>query len=328
MLASSRSVRAVTSDVAVELRGVTRRFGRVLALDGVSFSVRRGEIVALLGPNGAGKTTTTRIVAGVLAPTRGEAVVDGISVRSHAAVTRSRVGLVTEQPALYERMSLVDYLEFFGGLYDVPDPKARVGALVSRLDLGPVKTRPLSTFSRGMKQKAAIARALLHDPGVLLLDEPASALDPEMAGELRELIRTLRADHRAIVICTHDLDEAERLADRIIILTHGRIVREGTVDDLRKVPQASFIVEVRGRIEGLRGALERSGLRYELLDVTPSGASVRYYVAGPAGSGDRVLRSLLDSDLSVLSLAPERRSLEDAYFEAVKSSARPGRVTG
>lgn len=318
----------MSSQVAVELRGVTRRFGQVLALDDVSLSVSRGEIVALLGPNGAGKTTSTRIIAGVLAPTEGEAVVDGISTRSHASMTRSRVGLVTEQPALYERMCLVDYLDFFAGLYDVPDPKARVRALVSRLGLESVKARPLSTFSRGMKQKAAIARALLHDPPVLLLDEPASALDPEMAGGLRELILTLRADHRAIVICTHDLDDAERLADRVIILTHGRIVREGSVEDLRTGSQASFIVEVQGRIESLEQALERSGLRCELLDVTSSGASVRYYVADPTESGDRLLRSLLDSDLSVLSLAPERRSLEDAYFEAVKSSARSDQASG
>lgn len=216
------------------MRGVTRRFGNVVALRDATFTVRPGEIVALLGPNGAGKTTASRIIGGILGPSDGEAIVDGISVRQDPNAVRARCGLVTDQPSLYERMTLRAYLAFFARLFDVTGAKERIAALARLLLLEDVLDRKLGAFSRGMKQKAAIARALIHDPRVLLLDEPATALDPEMTRTLRDLIFSLRADHRAILLCTHDLDEAEALAERIGILDDGKLICLDTVEAIKR----------------------------------------------------------------------------------------------
>ena len=219
----------------IDVRHVTRRFDGVTALEDASFEVRSGEIVALLGPNGAGKTTASRIIGGILAPSEGDVLVDAVSVRQDPNTVRARCGFVTDQQSLYERMPLSAYLEFFARLYDVSAPGARAVELARLLGLDDVLGKRLGAFSRGMRQKVAIARALVHDPPVLLLDEPATALDPEMAQTLRSFIVSLRARHRAILLTTHDLDEAQRIADRVVVLYKGRVIRIGATSEIRAV---------------------------------------------------------------------------------------------
>ena len=267
----------------IELRDVSRAFGAVVALDHVSFDVKAGEIVALLGPNGAGKTTASRIIGAVLAPTDGDARVDGISVREDPHAVRLRCGFVTDTPALYERMPLRTYLAFFARLYDVPAPDRRARELAEMLGLADVLETRLGAFSRGMRQKVAIARALVHDPPVLLLDEPASALDPEMALTLREFIISLRARHRAILLTTHDLDEAQRIADRVVVLYRGRVLRTGRVEELRAAPSDRYVLTFRGDPAAARAAVESAGL-------------------------------------SVVAVSPEQRSLEDVYLEVLQEA--------
>src|SRR6266545_3951758 len=206
----------------IDVRDGSRSFGRTVSLEGVSIHVEPGESVALLGPTGAGKTAASRIIAGILAPSDGDVLVDGISVRADPGSIRSRCGMVTDQPSLYERMTLRAYLAFFCHLYDVADAARRTEELAKLLGLSDRLDIRLGAFSRGMKQKVAIARGLVHDPPVLLLDEPATALDPETARSLRSFIVSLRARHRAILLCTHDLDEAQRIADRVVVLYRGR----------------------------------------------------------------------------------------------------------
>ena len=267
----------------IDVRDVSRRFGNLVALDHVSFAVRPGEIVALLGPNGAGKTTASRIIGGILAPSDGDVVVDGISVRADPNAVRRRCGFVTDQPALYERMPLRDYLAFFGRLYELADPRRRATELAVLLGLADRLDARLATFSRGMKQKVAIARALVHDPPVLLLDEPATALDPEMARTLREFIVSLRARHRAILLCTHDLDEAQRIADRVVIVYRGRVAREGRTSELRASGGNTYVITVSGDPERARAALR-------------------------------------DAGIEVQSVTQEERTLEDAYFSIVSEA--------
>ena len=267
----------------IDVREISRRFGNLVALDHASFTVQPGEIVALLGPNGAGKTTASRIIAGILAPSEGDVIVDGISVRTDPNAVRRRCGFVTDQPALYERMPLRAYLEFFGRLYDLADPSRRANELALMLGLADRLEMRLGAFSRGMKQKVAIARGLVHDPPVLLLDEPATALDPEMARTLREFIVSLRARHRAILLCTHDLDEAQRIADRVVIVFRGRVAREGRVGDLRAAGDGT-------------------------------------YVATFSGDPERARRALTEAGIDVHSVTEEERSLEDAYFSIVKEA--------
>jgi ABC-2 type transport system ATP-binding protein len=304
----------------IEVRDVTRRFGSFTALSHASFVVRSGEIVALLGPNGAGKTTASRIIAGILRPTEGDAVVDGLSVRSDPDQVRARCGLVTDSPALYERMSLRSYLTYFAQLYDVARPAPRVAALAELMGLTAVLDKKLAAFSRGMKQKAAIARALVHEPAILLLDEPATALDPEMTQTLRELIISLRAQHRAILLCTHDLDEAQRISDRVVIVDRGRIVREGPTDELRAAGRPSFRAEVVGDEGTVRATLLSAGVAVELVSPSTAGLEVRWSTDDPAETNTRVLRALLDAGARVISVNAETRSLEDAYLAIIRES--------
>jgi len=304
----------------IEVRDVSRRFGSFTALAHTSFVVSSGEIVALLGPNGAGKTTASRIIAGILRPTTGDAIVDGLSVRADPNGVRARCGLVTDSPSLYERMSLRSYLMFFARMYDVGKPAARVAALVELMGLTPVLDQKLAAFSRGMKQKTAIARALVHEPAVLLLDEPATALDPEMTQTLRELIVSLRAQHRAILLCTHDLDEAQRISDRVIILDRGQIVREGPTEELRSAGRPSFRAEVVTDEATLRTALASAGVTIEGLSASPGRLEVRWSTTDAAEANTRALRALLDSGARIISVNAEARSLEEAYLAIIKES--------
>ncbi len=304
----------------IEVRAVTRRFSGLVALDDVSFDVRPGEIVALLGPNGAGKTTASRIIAGILAPTQGDVLVDGTSVCRDANAVRARCGFVTDTPSLYERMPLRDYLAFFGRLYDVASPGARAVELAELLGLRDVIGQRLGAFSRGMRQKVAIARALVHDPPVLLLDEPASALDPEMAQTLRTFIVSLRDRHRAILLTTHDLDEAQRIADRVVVLYRGRVARTGAVSELRAAGHPTYLVTFTGDADGARRALERAGIASERASGPNGVSALRFETADPLTANPAVLRALLDSGVTVLTLAAEERSLEDAYLQIVREA--------
>src|SRR2546421_1503311 len=252
----------------IEVRHLTRRFEGTLALDDVSFEVHPGEIVALLGPNGAGKTTASRIIGGILAPSEGDVLVDGISVRVDPNGVRARCGFVTDQPSLYDRMPLLESRAFFARLYDVSSPDHRAVELAKLLGLDDVLAKRLGAFSRGMRQKVAIARALVHDPPVLLLDEPATALDPEMAQTLRTFIVSLRARHRAILLTTHDLDEAQRIADRVVVLYRGRVIRIGATSEIRAVGKPSYTVTFAGEPAAAHAALAKAGVRGE-----PAGAS-------------------------------------------------------
>lgn len=203
----------------IEAEDLSKKFDEFLAVDKVSLKVGQGEILVLLGPNGAGKTTTVRMLTSILRPTTGWAKVAGYDVVASPDKVRSSVGVLTEHHGLYGRMNADEYLVFFGSLYGLPASKSRKRSaeFMERFGLEVGKKR-LSEFSKGMRQKLALIRALLHEPPVILLDEPTSAMDPESAFTVREAIRELRSTDRTIVLCTHNLKEAEELADQIAII--------------------------------------------------------------------------------------------------------------
>ena len=306
----------------IDVRAISRRFGSLVALDQVSLRVEPGEIVALLGPNGAGKTTASRIIAGILAPSAGDVVVDGVSVREDPNAVRRQCGMVTDQPSLYERMTLRAYLSFFGALYELESPGKRAQELALMLGLADRLDTRLGTFSRGMKQKVAIARGLVHDPPVLLLDEPATALDPETARSLRAFIVSLRARHRAILLCTHDLDEAQRIADRVVVLYKGRVAREGTTEALRSVERPTFVASFDGDEAKAIAALARIGVVAEHAGKNGT-AALRFSAEDAGTTNPAVLRALLDEGIAVLTLVREERSLEEAYFAIVSQAGDP-----
>jgi ABC-2 type transport system ATP-binding protein len=219
----------------LRLDGLVRRFGRVTAVDGVSIAVEPGEIVGFLGPNGAGKTTTLRVVSGLLRPDQGSVTIAGHPLATEPLAAKRALGFVPDRPYLYERLTAYEFLAFVAALYDVPAEVARERgeALLQRLGLLGEARDLIESYSLGMRQKTALAAALLHDPPLLLLDEPLVGLDPQGARVLKDLLRERAARGAGVLVSTHLLDVAERLCDRVVILRRGRVVASGTLASLR-----------------------------------------------------------------------------------------------
>ena len=301
----------------IDLIGLTKQFGDFTAVDRVTLSVAPGEILALLGPNGAGKTTTVRMLAAILRPTMGRAFVAGYSVTEHAREIRRRVGLLTEQPGLYLRMRGADYLDFFGRLMglDADQRERRARGLLARFGMSEAWDQRMGTYSKGMRQKMALARAMLHDPSVLLLDEPTSAMDPRSAKLVRDAILGLRHHRRAIVICTHNLAEAETLADRIAIIRRGRIVALGTPAELKARLLGPPLIELR-----LSHSTDGVGkLVSDLVEIQVEGEDwLRYFTADPRETNPLLLQTLAAHGVGVVTLSEVPRSLEDVYLRVVE----------
>jgi len=302
----------------IETRGLTKRFGSFLAVDGVNLTVQPGEVLALLGPNGAGKTTTVRMLTSILKPTAGWARVAGHDVAKDPAGVRASVGVLTEHHGLYFRMRAEEYLDFFGELYGLPRAvrRDRATQLLEQLGMREAVGRRLGEYSKGMRQKLALIRALLHDPPVLLLDEPTSAMDPQSAKLVRDAIAQLRSEKRAIILCTHNLTEAELLADQIAVIRRGRIITQGSPAHLK--------LELLGLPElELRAAAPLNGLVEDLADlveVVASGADwLRYRAADPVAVNPLILQRLAEQHVPVVTLAEVPRSLEDVYLRVVEA---------
>ena len=214
--------------------GLAKAFGDVHAVEDVSVSVAAGEVVGLLGPNGAGKTTTLRMLAGILTPDRGSVRVCGLDIHAQPLEAKRRLGFLSGDTHLYQRLSPVEVLTYFGTLYGLPDAhvRQRIAALAAELEMDAFKDRPCSTLSSGQKQRANIARAFLHDPDVLILDEPTTALDVISGRFVADAIRRKRGEGKAVLLSTHIMSEAEYLCDRIALVHAGRIIDEGTLPDL------------------------------------------------------------------------------------------------
>src|SRR3989442_5867326 len=218
----------------VRTEKLTKRFGDLTAVDGIDLDVHEGEVFGFLGPNGAGKTTTLRLLCALIAPTSGTAEIAGFRLGRDDPKIRAAVGILTELPGLYERQSAWDNLVFYATLYGLAPSVSRAQAerYLRLMGLWERRDEPVVTFSRGMKQKMAIARAALHEPRVLFLDEPTTGLDPDAAKTVREFIVALRGEGRTVFLCTHNLDEADRLCDRIAFFRH-KVIRIDTPDHLR-----------------------------------------------------------------------------------------------
>ena len=301
----------------IETSDLSKQFNNDFwAVDGVSLSVQPGQILALLGQNGAGKTTTVRMLTSLLTPTRGWARVAGYDVVKNPQEVRSHVGVLTEQHGLYMRMSGEEYLEFFGKVYRL-DPhirKARSDYLLEYFGLAEAARRRSGEYSKGMKQKLALARALLHDPSVLLLDEPTSAMDPESARLVRDEIARLRSSQRTIVICTHNLAEAEALADTIAIIYRGKVLLNGTLDELKRRVLGPVEFEARFAREFDAGELELpQGVTLAFRDRT----SLRFRVEAPQLANPTLVNSLTSRKAPLVSFQEVPRQLEHVYLKTM-----------
>ncbi len=308
----------------IETNDLSKQFGDFWAVDGVSLSVQPGQILAILGQNGAGKTTTVRMLTALLAPTRGTARVAGYDVVKQGAQIRACVGVLTEQHGLYLRMTGNEYLDFFGRIYglNAAGRQRRSKYLLDYFGLAAAAPRSIGEYSKGMRQKLALARALMHEPPVLLLDEPTSAMDPESARLVRDEIARLRSSQRTIVICTHNLAEAEALADSLAIIYRGRVLMSGTLDDLKQ--------NVLGRAE----YEARLSAAWDARDVEmPAGVSLtaqsevamRFRIDDPLEANPRLLHELALKKAPLLAFQEVPRSLEQVYLKVMAEAQAPGR---
>lgn len=301
----------------IETNDLSKQFNDFWAVDGVTLSVKPGQILALLGQNGAGKTTTVRMLTALLRPTRGSARVAGFDVVREDRQVRASVGVLTEQHGLYARMTAFEYLDFFGQIYrlDAITRKDRGDYLLEYFGLIEAASRRIGEYSKGMRQKLALARALIHEPPVLLLDEPTSAMDPESARLVRDEIARLKSSQRTIVICTHNLAEAEMLADIIAIIYKGRILMSGTLDELKN--QVLGIVEYEAR---LSAAWNGEGLNLpQGVKLTARGEDhLRFRVERPREANPLLVRELTSKQASLVAFQEVPRSLEQVYLKVME----------
>ena len=307
------------ADSMIVANGLTKRFGEVVAVRGLTLTVRKGEVVALLGPNGAGKTTTVRMLASIIKPSAGRATIAGLDVVQDAQRVRGVVGLLTEFPGLYKRMRSEEYLDFYGQLHGMPSSLRcdRIGSLLQRFDLWDARGLQLGHYSKGMAQKLALIRAMLHDPKVLFLDEPTSAMDPHSARLVRDTIRWLKEQGKSIVICTHNLNEAGELADHVAIIRDGEIVVVGTFGQLQSHYLHGMLCELRlaGSCDGLDAVVE------PFAEVVSSGENwLRYRTMDHERTNPLVLEALAQAGAQVVTLSVVSSSLEDIYLSMIGES--------
>lgn len=301
----------------IETNDLSKQFNNDFwAVDGVTLNVQPGKILALLGQNGAGKTTTVRMLTALLKPTRGWARVASYDVTRNPQDIRANVGVLTEQHGLYMRMTGEEYLDFFGKVYGL-DPlarKARSNYLLQYFGIAEAGQRRCGEYSKGMKQKLALARALMHDPSVLLLDEPTSAMDPESSRLVRDEIARLRSSQRTIIICTHNLAEAESLADSIAIIYRGKILLHGTLEELKHIVLGPVEYEAKFAHAFDAGDLH---LPQGVTVAARSVDSLRFRVEMPQVVNPMLVNALTSRNAPLVSFQEVPRRLEQVYLKTM-----------
>lgn len=301
----------------IQTHALTRRFGDLLAVDRLSLSVKKGEILGFLGPNGAGKTTTVRMLCGLIAPSSGSAIVAGYDVATQARAVRRKVGVLTESPGMYDRLSALRNMEFFAALQDVPDPHAAAQKYLTLLGLWDRRDDPAGSFSKGMRQRLAICRALLHEPEIVFLDEPTGSLDPESARTVHAFIRSLREQGRTIFMCTHNMAEAESLCDRVALFATRLLVLDTPEVLRRKVFGRQVLIELEqvsqaqlAAVRALPGAL----------DVVREHNCLRIRSTDPESDNPEIIAALVGAGARIRFVREEHASLEQVYLALIQQA--------
>ena len=300
----------------IHTEALTKKFGDVIAVEGLSLDISEGEVFGFLGPNGAGKTTTVRMLTSLIGPTSGTAVVNGFAVGKQDTDIRRTVGVLTETPGMYDNLSAEYNLRLYAELYEVKDVPGQVEKYLRMLGLWERRGDTAGTFSKGMKQKLAIARAMIHEPRLLFLDEPTSGLDPEAAHLVRDFIAELRKEGRTIFLCTHNLDEADRLCDRIGVFKSRLLV----VDTPEKLRQSLFgrkvVFHLREAGDGLADALRKLPFVREAKVVENK---IVVTLDDPESRNPDIVRALVAAGADIRFVGELRHSLEDVYLQLVKT---------
>jgi ABC-2 type transport system ATP-binding protein len=301
----------------IQTQNLSKKFNTTLAVDGLNLQVDEGEVFGFLGPNGAGKTTTVRMLTSLIGPTSGTAIVNGYQVGKQDTEIRRTVGILTETPGMYDNLSAEFNMEIYANLYEVEDPKGQVEKYLSMLDLWDRRKDEAGTFSKGMKQKLAIARALLHEPRILFLDEPTAALDPEASKLVHDFITELRKEGRTIFLCTHNLDEADRLCDRVgVFKTHLLVV--------------DTPANLRSQLFGRRVVFHLTNSNETMASVVQAMPFVReakvienklvVNLDDPEAHNPEIIRALVGAGADIQFVGELRHSLEDVYLQLVKNA--------
>ncbi len=303
----------------ITIHNVFKQFGSIRALNGLTLEVPAGEIFGLIGPNGAGKTTTIRILSGLLRPDAGDVRLDGIGQDEHLKIRRM-TGALIEQPGLYGKLTMLEYLQFFARLYDLNKAQARerIRTLTELLELDAMGKERLQGFSLGMKQKVALARILLHDPPILLLDEPTAGLDPLISKKVRDYLLGNSGQKKTVLVSTHNLDEASRFCDEIAIIKEGRILDQGSWEELRRRHASRGVTTIR--FLEIPDALERAvqqveGVRDVRVDKVQK--TLRYRTDDYTRTNPEVLTRLTAGGASVLTMEVGGTTLEQAYMKLI-----------
>ena len=309
----------------IKVEGLTKRYDRFVAVDGIDFEVDKGQIVGFLGPNGAGKTTTMRILTCYMPPSAGTASVAGFDVLKHPMEVKRHIGYLPETPPVYPEMEVHEYLEFVGRLKGIAsaDLRQRVDDATERCNLGDVRTKLIAKLSKGYRQRVGIAQSIIHNPAVLILDEPTAGLDPKQIHETRDLIRSLAGEH-TIILSTHILPEVEQTCDKVVIISKGKLVAKDSVQNLtsRLKGQEAVSVEVQGRDSALdpiavQQRLEKiAGVSRVVKRDTRDGKHV-FEVESLPGHPVRpeVARAVVESGWNLNELKPVAVSLEAVFLE-------------
>ena len=302
----------------ISARHLSRTFGDRSAVEDVTFDVAPGEIFGLLGPNGAGKTTTLRMLAGLIAPTSGEASVAGVPLtRQTIDRVRGQVGFLTEAPGLWDRLSVELNLLTYARLHQLADPHAVVARALERFGLSDRASSLCAELSKGLKQRVAIARTLMHDPPVVLLDEPTSGLDPQSARLVRDLVRDLKSRGHAVIISTHNLDEAERMADRVGVLRRTFLAVASPVDLRRRLFGSRVKIVLAGDARAYLPIIERTGGR----EVAATDRALSFTLDDIEAGTPPVVIALVTAGAAIVSVRSEDQPLEDVYFALIGDSS-------
>ena len=301
----------------ISVKNLTKEFKTVTAVENISFDIDESEIFAFLGPNGAGKTTTIRMLSTLISPTSGSITIDGKDPKTNGEYIRSMIGLLTEAPGLYEKISAYDNLDYFSSFYDVQDKqrKANIEKYLKMFGLWQRKDDPAGTYSKGMKQKLALTRALIHEPRILFLDEPTAGLDPESAHMVRNFIQSLKKERTTVFLCTHNLTEASSLSDRVCFIKK-KIIRIASLGELqnhdrhRKV-EIVFGDEAKKFIPVLKNIKN-------ILEVDTNKNKAILLVNEPEKSNPGIVRKLIANDIDILYINEIKASLEEIYLNLIK----------
>lgn len=302
----------------IQVENLSKKFGKITAVDNISFKIKESEIFGFLGPNGAGKTTTIRMLATLIQPTEGKILINGKDPKTNAEYIRSVVGLLTETPGMYEKISAYENLEYFSGFYNLPDiqRKANIKKSLKMFELWERKDDLVKSYSKGMKQKLALARALIHEPKILFLDEPTAGLDPESAYMVREFIEGLKKENTTVFLCTHNLEEASNLSDEVCIIKTG-ILKIATLAELQDTKSKNVEIIFKNDAKKYMGILD---VFEEIKTKTLAENKISITLENPLVLNPLLIKRLVENGAEILYFNELKASLEEIYLDLIKEN--------